>query len=258
MQLTITRVLIRKCRHGIHLTNRNRNVAIADCHIYENRGIGVFLDAVNLHQTNVTGCHISYCDGGGIVCRAGEVRNLQVTGCDIESNQGEGRHRPRTSSSISTGGSNAEVAITGYTIQHNHNAAGSANIRVKGPSAQVIKGAEEHARRPRDHHRQRHQRREGERPPRPRPRRRHRPATRSGPAYEHNVLAEHSSFVTVGAEQLRPQPALRRRGETEHHQRHHLPRLLRLHAHRLHAVAHARPAGGGHAGEVRPVQRGEI
>jgi hypothetical protein len=198
MQLTITRVLIRKCRHGIHLTNRNRNVAIADCHIYQNRGIGVFLDAVNLHQTNVTGCHISYCDGGGIVCRAGEVRNLQVTGCDIESNQGE-KSEPTANVFIdSTGGSTAEVAITGNTIQHNHNAAGSANIRVRGPSVRVMKGVEEQ----RDGH-----------------------VTITGnvisdvkvnvhldhargvviagntfwTAYEHNVLAEHSSFVTVGA-----------------------------------------------------------
>ncbi|HSQ54974.1 MAG TPA: glycosyl hydrolase family 28-related protein, partial [Gemmata sp.] len=69
MQLTIDRVLIRKCRHGIHLTGRNRNVIIANSHIYENRGIGIFLDAVNLHQMNVTACHVSYCDDGGIVCK---------------------------------------------------------------------------------------------------------------------------------------------------------------------------------------------
>jgi hypothetical protein len=34
----------------------------------------------------------------------------------------------------STGGTIAEVAVTGCTIQHNHTAAGSANVRVKGPS----------------------------------------------------------------------------------------------------------------------------
>src|SRR5262249_21621513 len=135
MQLTITRILIRKCRHGVHLTGRNRNVIIADSHIYENRGIGLFLESVNLHQINVTGSHISYCDGGGIVVKAGEVRNLQITGCDIESNQGV-KGEPTANVLIdSTGGSNAEVAITGCTIQHNHNAPGSANIRIKGPSA---------------------------------------------------------------------------------------------------------------------------
>ncbi len=197
MQLTVSKVLIRKCRHGVHLTGRNRNVLIADSHIYENRGVGVFLDNVNLHQINVTGCHISYCDAGGIVVRAGEVRNLQVTGCDIESNHG--RDGPPTANVLidSTGGSNAEVAITGCTIQHNHHAPGSANVRIKGPSARPIKGTDEM----RDGH-----------------------VTITGnvlsdvmvnvhldhargvvmtgntcwTAYEHNLLVEHSSYVTVG------------------------------------------------------------
>jgi hypothetical protein len=143
MQLTVTRVLIRKCNHGIHLTSRNRNVIISDCQIYENRGIGIYMDAINLHQINVTGCHVSYCDGGGVVCRAGQVRNLQITGCDIESNHG--LNSPPTANVLidSTGGSNAEVAITGCTIQHNHNAPGSANIRVKGPCATKIKDTDE-------------------------------------------------------------------------------------------------------------------
>jgi pectate lyase-like protein/copper-binding protein NosD len=210
MQLTLTRLLVRRCRHGIHLTGRNRNVLVSDCHIYQNRGIGVFLDAVNLHQINVTGCHISYCDGGGIVCKAGEVRNLQVTGCDIESNQGE--KSPPTANVLidSTGGSNAEVAITGCTIQHNHNAAGSANIRIKGPSARVVKDVTEK----RDGH-----------------------VTITGnvisdvkvnvhleqargvvitgntfwTAYEHNLLVEHSSSVTVGPNNFDRNP--RYRGE---------------------------------------------
>jgi hypothetical protein len=143
MQLTLTRVLVRRCRHGVHLTGRNRNIALATCHLYENRGAGLFCDAVNLHQANVTGCHISYNDGGGVVVRGGEVRNLQVTGCDIESNQG--KNSPPTANVLidSTGGSNAEVAITGCTLQHNHVAAGSANIRVKGPSAVARKGSTE-------------------------------------------------------------------------------------------------------------------
>jgi hypothetical protein len=134
MQLTLTRLLVRHCRHGVHLVKRNRNVLVSDCHIYENRGVGVFLDDVNLHQTNVTGSHISYNDAGGVVVRGGEVRNLQVTGCDIESNQGKGQ--PPTANVLvdNAGGSNAEVAITGCTIQHNHHAAGSANVRVVGPA----------------------------------------------------------------------------------------------------------------------------
>jgi hypothetical protein len=134
MQLTVTRVLIRKCRHGIHLTGRNRNVLIANSHIYENRGVGIYLDNVNLHQTNISGCHVSYCDGGGVVVRGGEVRNVHISGCDIEANHG--KDQPPTANVLidSTGGSNAEVAITGCTIQHTRNVPGSANVRVKGPS----------------------------------------------------------------------------------------------------------------------------
>lgn len=197
MQLSVSKVLIRKCRHGVHLTGRNRNVLIADSHIYENRGIGVFLDNVNLHQINVTGCHISYCDLGGVVAKAGEVRNLHITGCDIESNHG--KDSPPTANVLidSTGGSNAEVAITGCTIQHNHTAVGSANIRIKGPSERKIKDTEEM----RDGH-----------------------VTITGnvlsdvmvnvhldhargvvmtgntcwTAYEHNLLVENSAYVTVG------------------------------------------------------------
>ncbi len=143
MQLTIRRVMIRQCRHGIHLYDRNRNVIISDSHIYQNRGVGIYLDDVNLHQINVVGCHISYCDGGGIVVRAGEVRNLQVTGCDIESNQGV--NMPPTANILidSVGGTNAEIAITGCTIQHNHDAGGSANIRIRGPASRKIPDTDE-------------------------------------------------------------------------------------------------------------------
>lgn len=134
MMLTLTRLNIRNCRHGIQLTKRNRNVLISDCHVYQNRGIGIFLDGVNLHQINVTGSHISYNLGGGIVVRGGEVRNLQITGCDIEANHDKAG--PPTANVLvdSTGGSHAEVAITGNTIQHTHDAPESANIRIHGPS----------------------------------------------------------------------------------------------------------------------------
>jgi hypothetical protein len=115
----------------------NRNVAIADCHLYENRGIGIYYDDVNLHQSNITGCHISYNSGGGIVSRAGNVRNIHITGCDIESNMS--RQSPETANVlIDSAGSQygtAEVAITGCTIQHNNPSPGSANIRIIGRSA---------------------------------------------------------------------------------------------------------------------------
>jgi parallel beta-helix repeat protein len=132
MQLTVTRATIRDVRHGIHLTVRNRNVLISDCHIYHNRGIGVFYDNVNLHQSNITGSHISYNAGGGVVSRGGNVRNIQIGNCDIESNMS--RTSPATANILldSTGGCVGEVAITGCTIQHNSPSPNSANIRVIG------------------------------------------------------------------------------------------------------------------------------
>lgn len=134
MQATITRVCVRRCLHAIHVIKRNRNILIADCHLYENRGVGVFLDDVDLHQINVTGSHISYNDGGGVVSRKGNVRNLHITGCDIESNHGE--QSPPTANVLidcrdSVHGT-AEVAITGCTIQHNSTSPSSANIRFIG------------------------------------------------------------------------------------------------------------------------------
>jgi len=132
MKATFSKLLIRKAQHGIHLTKRNRNIIISDCHIYENSGIGVYLDHLNLHQINIANSHISYNDGGGIVQRGGDVRNLQVGNCDIESNMAEAT--PPTANVLidATGGSIGEIAITGCTIQHTHNAGDSANIRIIG------------------------------------------------------------------------------------------------------------------------------
>jgi hypothetical protein len=135
MQLALSGLDLRRLRHGIHLAERNRNVLVTACHIYELSGIGLWLDEVNLHQINVTGCHVSYCGAGGIVVRGGDVRNLHVTGCDIESCMAAGG--PPTANLLidARGGSIGEIAITGCTLQHNHDAAGSANIRILGPAA---------------------------------------------------------------------------------------------------------------------------
>jgi Pectate lyase superfamily protein/Right handed beta helix region len=132
MQLTVSRVVVREARHAVHLVRRNRNVVLADCHFYHNTGIGVFYDAVNLHQSNITNCHISYNGGGGVVSRGGNVRNLQIGACDIEGNQAADGPPTANVWLDSTGGSIAEVAITGCTIQHTHKAKGSANIRITG------------------------------------------------------------------------------------------------------------------------------
>ncbi|MCA9169318.1 MAG: right-handed parallel beta-helix repeat-containing protein [Planctomycetales bacterium] len=132
MQLTITETHVRRCRHAIHLTDRNRNFTLSNCHLYENRGCGVFYDRVNLHQSNIVGCHISYNAGGGIVVRGGEVRNIQIGTCDLESNMASGQ--PATANVLidCTDGSTDEVAITGCTLQHNSKSVGSANIRFLG------------------------------------------------------------------------------------------------------------------------------
>ena len=134
MQMTLTRLFIRNVLHAIHLTGNNRNIVISACHLYQNRGVGVYYDDVNLHQSNIVGCHISYNDGGGIVSRGGNVRNIQITGCDIESNMGKdvssGANVLIDCSTSAVG--TAEVAITGCSIQHNNESPDSANIRIFG------------------------------------------------------------------------------------------------------------------------------
>jgi len=131
MQLTITRVAVHEARHGVHLTVRNRNVIISDCHLYHNTGIGVFYDHVDLHQSNIIGSHISYNAGGGVVTIGGAVRNLQIGTSDIESNMTP--EAPPTANVFvdCRDGSTAEVTIVGCTLQHNPSP-GAANVRFIG------------------------------------------------------------------------------------------------------------------------------
>ena len=140
MQLTITRTHIRGMRHGIHLIERNRNVLISACHIYHNTGAGIFLDRVNLHQTNINGCHISYNGAGGVVVRGGEVRNVHINGCDIEANMSKDGPPSANVWFDCADGTIAEAAIVGCTIQHESKAAHSANIRVQGQGSFLRKG----------------------------------------------------------------------------------------------------------------------
>jgi len=86
MQAVFDGVMIRHVRHGIHLTKRNRNILIVNCHIYHNRGVGIYMDSLNLHQINIATSHISYNRLGGIRIERSEIRNLQITGNDIEYN----------------------------------------------------------------------------------------------------------------------------------------------------------------------------
>lgn len=131
MQPTVRAVLIRDARHGIRLTERDRNVLIDSCHIFNLSGVGVFMDHVNLHQIIVHGSHISYCKGGGIKILASEIRNFQFTGNDIEYNYDL---KADTSADIlidATEGSVREGTIASNTIQAKPSP-GGANIRFIG------------------------------------------------------------------------------------------------------------------------------
>jgi len=144
-QPIVSRVLLRDLRHGVVLTKRNRNVLISDCQIYHNRGVGIFMDRVNLHQTNITGNHISYNRLGGIRIQGSEIRNLQITGNDIEYNNYRshpGNDPEETTAEIlidsrgkasdSPRPSVRELTISSNTIQSTYSPNG-ANIRILGP-----------------------------------------------------------------------------------------------------------------------------
>lgn len=149
MQITLSRVVVRECRHAVHLTTRNRNVLISACHFYHNTGIGVFYDNVNLHQSNIVGSHISYNGGGGVVSVGGNVRNLHIGTCDIEGNHAKDGPPSANVMLDSRGGSIGEVAITGCTLQHTNKSPDSANIRIigSGTDASLLRRAgREHTR----------------------------------------------------------------------------------------------------------------
>jgi polygalacturonase len=141
MQALFEGVLIRQCRHGIHLVKRNRNVLISHCHVYHNTGVGVFLDEVNLHQINIIGSHISYNRLGGIRIEGSEVRNLQITGNDIEYNNHKAHGTPPEPTAeiyvdtTAKGASVNEVTVASNTIQATPSP-GGANIRVIGGGEQ--------------------------------------------------------------------------------------------------------------------------
>jgi Pectate lyase superfamily protein/Right handed beta helix region len=142
MQPTITGVLIRQCRYGVHLVKRNRNVLLADSHIYNGRGaaIGVYFDGVNLHQTNIVGCHISYCRHAGIKIQRSEIRNLQITGCDIEYNFDPGAADCADVWIDSRESTVREGTIASCTIQAKKSP-GGANVRIEGADTEFSEKA---------------------------------------------------------------------------------------------------------------------
>lgn len=136
MQSTFTSMLIRKVRHGIHVHRRARNIIVSHCHIYDNRGAGIFLDDANLHQMIVVGSHISYNRGSGIKILNGQVRNVQITGNDIEYNydgQAGADASPTAEIWIETTGDATirEGTIGSNTIQSRYSP-GGANIMMIG------------------------------------------------------------------------------------------------------------------------------
>lgn len=138
MQATIAGVLIRRCRYGIHLVKRNRNVLIADSHIYHGRGpaIGVYFDGVNLHQANIVGSHISYHQHAGIKIQRSEIRNLQITGCDIEYNFDPAAEDCADVWIDAREGTVREVTIASCTIQAKRSP-GGANVRIEGATDEL-------------------------------------------------------------------------------------------------------------------------
>jgi parallel beta-helix repeat protein len=133
MQATLRGLLIRRCRYGVHLVKRNRNVLLANSHIYDGRGaaIGVFFDGVNLHQANIIGCHISYCAHAGIKIERSEIRNLQITGNDIEYNFDPNAEDSADVWIDSRDGTVREGTIASNTIQAKYSPHG-ANVRIEG------------------------------------------------------------------------------------------------------------------------------
>lgn len=153
MKCVISQVLVRRCRIGVHLIERNRDFLLTDSHLYDNHEIGLYFDRCNLHQIIVQGCHISWNKLAGIKSLGGDVHNLQIVGNDIEYNNataGGASGQPKTGgltpprspeaekhpggSEIwfdATDGVISEVTISGNTIQATVQT-GGANIRIVG------------------------------------------------------------------------------------------------------------------------------
>ncbi|MFP6584790.1 MAG: right-handed parallel beta-helix repeat-containing protein [Candidatus Hydrogenedentota bacterium] len=134
---TFEGVMLRKLRHGIHFTQRARNVLISHCHIYDNSGVGIFFDHINTHQIIIASSHISYNKLSGIKVLNGEIRNLQITGNDIEYNYDRHVKTGAPASAeiwIETTDPKATIregTISSNTIQANF-APGGANVRFLG------------------------------------------------------------------------------------------------------------------------------
>lgn len=140
MQVTLGGLLIRNVRHGVHLVERNRNVLIHGCHIYDNSGIGIYFEECNIHQGVIASNHISYCRQAGIKSLGGDLHNVHITGNDIEYNYEEGVAGAADIWFESAGGISSEVTIASNTIQAVPSPGGT-NVRIIGSPTDPPVGA---------------------------------------------------------------------------------------------------------------------
>lgn len=143
----VSQVLVRRCKFGVHLVERNRDFVLSDSHLLDNSEYGLYFDRCNLHQIIVHGNHISWNRKAGIKSLDGDVHNLQITGNDIEYNNHPGVDKSPagepTGAEIwfeSTAGVISEVTIASNTIQATVQP-GGANIRVFGSVKDAPHGA---------------------------------------------------------------------------------------------------------------------
>jgi hypothetical protein len=112
-------------------------VLISHCQIYDNSGVGVYLDHANIHQAIIASSHISYNKLSGIKIHNGEIRNVQITGNDIEYNYDRHVKEGAPASAeiwIETTDPKATIregTIASNTIQARY-APGGANVRFLG------------------------------------------------------------------------------------------------------------------------------
>jgi hypothetical protein len=142
MQATIQNVLIRRCRYGVHLVERNRNFVLSAAHIYDCHDTGVFFDQCNLHQVIIAANHISYCKRAGIRQLNGDVHNIQITGNDIEYNSGyEGPGQELSGEIVleAPDGIISEYTIASNTLQATLDAPG-ANVMILGQAEDSLSG----------------------------------------------------------------------------------------------------------------------
>jgi len=143
-QPVLSQLLIQRCRDAIHLVDRNRNVLISDCHLYDNSRYGVFFEACDLHQVNISGCHVSYNRRAGIRSQGGDVHNVQITGNDLEYNNRPGIDVPGEGGAEidldASDGTISEVTISSNTIQATIQP-GGANVRIRGSRSGATQGA---------------------------------------------------------------------------------------------------------------------